>query len=157
MSELSIKVTIANRVYPLTVQRDEEEEVRKAAKYINERIVDLGSSFAVKDNTDLLAMLALEMTLEKGHGKEELQNDQLAGSLEKFIEKIDSALSSWILNVLLKVSPVWTKLFVTWTIISLGLDLVLFKSRPVYPISVGDSMIRHWTLDVREKPADPEL
>lgn len=94
MSELSIKVTIANRVYPLTVQRDEEEEVRKAAKYINERIVDLGSSFAVKDNTDLLAMLALEMTLEKGHGKEELQNDQLAGSLEKFIEKIDSALSS---------------------------------------------------------------
>ena len=94
MSELSIKVTIANRVYPLTVQRDEEEEVRKAAKYINERITDLGSSFAVKDNTDLLAMLALEMTLEKGRGKEELQNDQLAGSLEKFIEKIDSALSS---------------------------------------------------------------
>ena len=56
MSELSIKVTIANRVYPLSVAHEEEEEVRKAAAYINDRIKALESSFAVKDKLDLIAM-----------------------------------------------------------------------------------------------------
>ncbi|GAB5539415.1 MAG: hypothetical protein Salg2KO_15180 [Salibacteraceae bacterium] len=94
MSELSIKVTIANRTYPLSVLREEEEEVRKAAAYINERLKALQSSFAVKDKIDLLAMLALELTLEKGHGKEELVNDKVATSINTLIETIDQELAS---------------------------------------------------------------
>jgi len=94
MSELSIKVTIANRVYPLTVQAEEEEEVRKAATYINERIKTLESGFAVKDKLDLLVMLALELTIEKGHGKEELQNDKVLNSISHLIETIDHHLAA---------------------------------------------------------------
>jgi cell division protein ZapA (FtsZ GTPase activity inhibitor) len=94
MSELHIKVNIANRVYPLTVQTDEEEEVRKAAAYINERLKQLESSFMVKDKLDLLAMLALEMTMEKGHGAEKLAEDNTHLALEALIEKIDTALVS---------------------------------------------------------------
>lgn len=93
MSELSIKVTIANRVYPLSVQPEEEEEVRKAAAYLNERIKALESSFAVKDKLDLLAMLALELTLEKGHGKEELKHEKIQQSLEALIGRFDEALA----------------------------------------------------------------
>lgn len=93
MSELHIKVNIANRVYPLTVQMDEEEEVRKAAAYINERLKVLESSFAVKDKLDLLAMLALELTLEKGHGKEEVAFDRARDSIDRLIEDIDAALA----------------------------------------------------------------
>ena len=92
MSELSIKVNIANRVYPLSVQREEEEEVRKAAAYINERIKALESSFAVKDKLDLFAMLTLEMTLEKGHGKEELVNEQVSDRIQDLINRIDAQL-----------------------------------------------------------------
>lgn len=92
MSELSIKVNIANRVYPLSVQRDEEEEVRKAAAYINERLKALEANFAVKDKLDLIAMLALELTLEKGHGKEELVNDKIATRINDLITRIDEQL-----------------------------------------------------------------
>ncbi len=94
MSELSIKVTIANRVYPLSVLIEEEEEVRKAAAYINERIKLLESSFAVKDKIDLFAMLALELTIEKGHGKEELVNQKVSDNLSHLIDRIDSELAS---------------------------------------------------------------
>lgn len=94
MSELNIKVNIANRVYPLTVQLDEEEEVRKAAAYINERVKDLESNFAVKDKLDLLAMLALELTLEKGHGKEEVVFDKAQDNIHSLIERIDAALAT---------------------------------------------------------------
>lgn len=94
MSELSIKVTIANRVYPLTVQMDEEEEVRKAAAYINDRLKVLESGFAVKDKLDLIAMLALELTLEKGHGKEEVENQQALEGINRLISSIDHHLAT---------------------------------------------------------------
>ena len=35
MSQLSIKVNIAGRTYPLTIERSEEEMIRKAADNIN--------------------------------------------------------------------------------------------------------------------------
>jgi len=94
MGELSIKVNIANRVYPLSVLRDEEEEVRKAATYINERIKKLEEGFAVKDKTDLLAMLAIELVMEKGHGKEVLANDKALAGIESIISRIDEELAS---------------------------------------------------------------
>ena len=60
MAELSIKVTIAGRVYPLTVKRDEEEMVRKAAKLINDRIKEYEENYSVRDKQDLLAMCGLQ-------------------------------------------------------------------------------------------------
>ena len=60
MSELSIKINIANRVYPMTIKREEEENVRKTARMINEKIKEYESDYAVKDKQDLLAMCALE-------------------------------------------------------------------------------------------------
>ncbi len=60
MSSLSIKVNIAGRTYPLTIAREEEEMIRKAAAEINKNIDILKQSYAVKDNQDLLAMTALQ-------------------------------------------------------------------------------------------------
>ncbi|GAB4377936.1 MAG: hypothetical protein Kow0075_07260 [Salibacteraceae bacterium] len=94
MSELSIKVNIANRVYPLTVLREEEEEVRSAAAYINERLKALAGDFAVKDKLDLLAMLALELCIEKGHGKQTHIESNTARKVVDLIEMIDRTLES---------------------------------------------------------------
>ena len=94
MSELSIKVNIANRVYPLSVKLEEEEEVRKAAAYINQRLKELEGSFGVKDKLDLLAMLAIELTTEKGHGAEELASEKAETQIHSLIERIDTALAS---------------------------------------------------------------
>lgn len=60
MSEMSIKVTIAGRIYPITVKPDEEEKVRDAAKRVDDNLKALQSNYAVKDKQDLLAMTALQ-------------------------------------------------------------------------------------------------
>ncbi|MFI5220795.1 MAG: cell division protein ZapA [Bacteroidia bacterium] len=64
MNELSIKVNIAERFFPLTVSAHEEEKVRKAAKLINDKLKSFGNSFAVRDKQDILSMCALELATE---------------------------------------------------------------------------------------------
>jgi cell division protein ZapA (FtsZ GTPase activity inhibitor) len=61
MGELSIKIKIANRVYPLTVGANEEEGIRNAAEKINQSISDFERLYDVKDKQDLLAMAALKV------------------------------------------------------------------------------------------------
>lgn len=65
MKDLSIKVNIANRIYPLTVKQEEEEYIRLAAKEINEMIKEYEQSYAVKDKQDLLAMCALQFATQR--------------------------------------------------------------------------------------------
>lgn len=59
MGEISIKINIADRVYPLKVNMEEEEVIRKAAKLINDRIKEYQETYAVRDKQDLLSMCAL--------------------------------------------------------------------------------------------------
>ena len=56
----NIKVTIAGRPYRLSVNREEEEFVRKAAEYVNQTILDYSKAFEYKDHQDLFAMIALQ-------------------------------------------------------------------------------------------------
>ena len=61
MSEkLKIKLSIANRVYPLTVSTSQEEGLRKAAKNIEAMIKQFEQSYSVQDKQDVLAMCALQ-------------------------------------------------------------------------------------------------
>ena len=59
MGEISIKINIADRVYPLKVNIEEEEVIRRAAKVINDRIKEYQDNYAVRDKQDLLSMCVL--------------------------------------------------------------------------------------------------
>jgi cell division protein ZapA len=61
VGELSIKITVAQRVYPLVIDEAEEENIRKAAKLLDEIIKEYEGQYAVKDKQDLLAMAALKI------------------------------------------------------------------------------------------------
>jgi len=61
MGRLSIKIVIAGRNYPLTINEGEEEAVRKAVEDINTNVQKLQESYAVKDMQDLLAMTSLQL------------------------------------------------------------------------------------------------
>lgn len=92
MSELSIKIKIANRVYPLTVNTEEEEGIRKAADRINSSILEFEKAYAVKDKQDLLAMVALKMaaknfSLEKNDVDEVAQIEEGLVRLEKLLDQ----------------------------------------------------------------------
>jgi cell division protein ZapA len=58
--KLKIKISIADRVYPLTIQPSQEEGLRKAAKMIEAMIKQFEQSYAVRDKQDVLAMCALQ-------------------------------------------------------------------------------------------------
>ena len=74
---LSIKVSIANRTYPLRITREEHERVMTAAETINKRIKDFEENYAVKDKQDLLAMCALQFASESmGQHKQENKDDE---------------------------------------------------------------------------------
>lgn len=60
MNELTITVKIADRPYRLTIKRDEEEIIRKAAELINKKVKDYSDNYAFKDKQDLLAMVSLQ-------------------------------------------------------------------------------------------------
>lgn len=62
MSKISLKVVVAGRTYPLTVQETEVEKVQRAADDINKAIKQLQDNFAVRDMQDLLAMTALQLS-----------------------------------------------------------------------------------------------
>jgi len=64
LDELSIKVNISDRIYPLTVKHTEEEKIRRAAKLINDKLKAYGSNFAVRDKQDIISMCALELATE---------------------------------------------------------------------------------------------
>jgi len=61
---LKIKISIADRVYPLTIKPEQEEGLRKAAKKIEETIKKFEQSYAVRDKQDVLAMSALQFAAE---------------------------------------------------------------------------------------------
>ncbi len=63
-NEISIKVNIGDRMYPLQINALEEEYVRRAVKLLNEKMTFFNNSFSVKDKVDGLAMAALEYAVD---------------------------------------------------------------------------------------------
>lgn len=64
MSKMSIKVVVAGRSYPLSVNESEQAKVLQAAEDINRSIKMLQDNYAVKDMQDLLAMTALQLAIK---------------------------------------------------------------------------------------------
>ena len=58
--KLKIKISIADRVYPLTVALSQEEGMRSASKKIDVMIKQFEENYAVRDKQDVLAMCALQ-------------------------------------------------------------------------------------------------
>lgn len=88
---LSIKLQIAGRIYPLTIHAHEEENIRKAATLLNERVKKYEETFSVKDRQDLLAMCALEQGVQLIQKTSELQNKdrQISEKLESLHNILD--------------------------------------------------------------------
>jgi len=73
MGKLSLKVVVAGRTYPLTLNEEEKDKVLKAADDINKAIKVLQDSYAVKDMQDLLAMTALQLASKpKGNDQQQV-------------------------------------------------------------------------------------
>ncbi len=93
MAEVSLKILIAGRSYPLTVKQDDEHGVLQAAKMINEKLKEFEQNYSVRDKQDLLAMCALNLlatqqnTPEKTHELEKELVNQLDLFVSEYLRK----------------------------------------------------------------------
>jgi cell division protein ZapA (FtsZ GTPase activity inhibitor) len=70
--ELPITITIAGRPYRLTIARNEEETIRKAAKHIEGQISHYAGNYRYSDKQDLLAMVVLHFATLAINNQEEV-------------------------------------------------------------------------------------
>ena len=73
--KLKIKLSIADRVYPLTVEMSQEEGLRSASKKIDAMIKQFEENYAVRDKQDVLAMCALQFASQ-------VEQKQVANSID---------------------------------------------------------------------------
>ena len=92
MDELSVKIKIADREYPMKVKRMEEEKVRAAGKLINEKIKRYREQFGLDDKQDLLAMVAFDCLVDKMAEEESLQviNDTTVAEKVNYLNQLVS-------------------------------------------------------------------
>jgi cell division protein ZapA len=61
---ISIRITVANRPYPLRQPAAEEERIRAAAKRVNERVMQYQQRYVQQDAQDALAITALQYMMK---------------------------------------------------------------------------------------------
>ena len=92
--KLSININIADRMYPLRIERIEEENIRRAAKIINDKVVQYKQRYPSKDVQDCLAMATLQFVIQKFDNEKQSEYSPIVEELEhmndflaEFIEK----------------------------------------------------------------------
>ena len=87
--KLSIRVNIADKYYPLKIDRNEEERIRKAAKLINEKVLQYKQKYADKDVADFMAMTALQNTTRMVELEERHDVNSLAEGIKEITEELE--------------------------------------------------------------------
>ncbi len=93
--KLKIKISIADRVYPLTVNPSQEEGLRSASKKIDAMIKQYEENYAVRDKQDVLAMCALQFAsqLEQKHLEKSIDGTETIDRLSKINDLLESYLT----------------------------------------------------------------
>ena len=64
MDKLNIKISLANRLYPMSVDAKEEEVIRISVSKIEKMLKNFKEKYSVRDDQDLLAMCALQLCVK---------------------------------------------------------------------------------------------
>lgn len=89
---LNIKLMVADRLYPLSVDPSEEESFRLAAKKINEMIQTFERHYDLRDKQDAIAMCAI--VLARQASQEKLDEDDKQEQITKKLQDIYAVLNS---------------------------------------------------------------
>ncbi len=97
MSEkLKIKLSIANRVYPLTIEANQEEGLRKSAKNIEAMIKQFEQSYSVRDKQDVLAMCALQFASQEE--QKSIDKENVNVHVEEKLNALNDLLHSYLVS-----------------------------------------------------------
>ncbi|MDR0713378.1 MAG: cell division protein ZapA [Bacteroidales bacterium] len=92
---MNINVKIAERPYTLTVDNERDEQrVRRAAQYINERLSSYRVRFSEKDVQDLLAMAAIQFVVKLI----KLENNSNQTDVNERLKQLNDQVSEFLVN-----------------------------------------------------------
>ena len=91
--KLSIRVNVADRYYPLKVESENEERIRKAARLINEKVLQYKQRYVDKDIQDFLAMAALQYVIRLIEIEDKEEDTSLEEGLKELTGMINLCLS----------------------------------------------------------------
>jgi cell division protein ZapA len=94
--KLKIKISIADRVYPLNVDMSQEEGLRSASKKIDVMIRQFEENYAVRDKQDVLAMCALQFASQVEQNKIDKVEDH-TNTIER-LNKLNDLLDTFLIK-----------------------------------------------------------
>jgi cell division protein ZapA len=90
--KLSIRVNVADRYYPLKVNREDEEDIRRAARIINEKVIQYKQRYTDKDTQDFLAMASLQFVNQLISLQQESSGDEVTERISELNQLIGALL-----------------------------------------------------------------
>lgn len=91
--KLSINFKIDGRIYPLTINEDDEEKHRKAVKIINDIVLQYRKKYVNVDSQNVLAMTAFQYVLKSIELEENVSDSGLFDELKQMDEDLGDYLS----------------------------------------------------------------
>lgn len=92
--KLSIRINIADRYYPLKIDRKDEERIRMAARQINEKVIQYKQRYSDKDTQDFLAMAALQFVIKSIDAEEKGEIATVIDGIKEISRELDGIINS---------------------------------------------------------------
>lgn len=92
--KLSIRVNVAERYYPLRIDRQDEERIRLAARMINEKVSQYKQRYADKDVQDFLAMAALQYVIKLLELENQHDDSGIVDAVKELNRKLEEILDN---------------------------------------------------------------
>ena len=90
--KLSIRINVADRYYPLKIDRSDEEDIRRAAKMINDKVLQYKQKYVDKDIQDFLAMASLQYVIRMLELEKKEDSKDLSIAIKELLTDIDKVL-----------------------------------------------------------------
>ena len=90
--KLKINIRIDGRTYPLTINEEDEEKYRKAAKNVNDLARKFREQFVDRDSGDVLAMTAFQIALNNLEWQQREDKTLFIGGLKNLNDDISDFL-----------------------------------------------------------------
>ena len=87
--KLTITLNIAGRPCVLTIEREEEEEIRKAAQLINSKIAKYREKYSTADRVEFQAVTALKFKVKMLKAERRNEVEQVLDEVKKISSRLD--------------------------------------------------------------------
>jgi cell division protein ZapA len=86
---IKINLNIADSYYPITIERDEEELMRKAAKQVNDRLNSYREKYKNQPVDKLLAMVAFQFAHDNLMNEERNDTEPYRAKIEELTDLLE--------------------------------------------------------------------